>query len=197
MNILGAVNDFIFSNVFLELSQETQVVLIEQPDIINAVFEHGNTLNTQSKGKATVLLGIVAHHLKDFRVDHSGSENLQPAGLFTDPAPFAAADHATDIHLGLRFRPSFFPFTEPSAEMDIMCVVCQGKGCSTCSGSGWLEILGSGMVDPEVFGFCKIDADKWQGFAFGMGVERIAMLKYGITDMRLFYQNDLRFLEQF
>jgi phenylalanyl-tRNA synthetase alpha chain len=96
-----------------------------------------------------------------------------------------------------RFRPSYFPFTEPSAEMDIMCVVCGGKGCSTCSGSGWLEILGSGMVDPEVFGFCDIDTCKWQGFAFGMGVERIAMLKYGITDMRLFYQNDLRFLEQF
>jgi phenylalanyl-tRNA synthetase alpha chain len=96
-----------------------------------------------------------------------------------------------------RFRPSFFPFTEPSAEMDIMCSICNGKGCPSCSGSGWLEILGAGMVDPEVFRHCDIDPDEWQGFAFGMGIERIAMLKYGITDMRLFYQNDLRFLEQF
>ncbi|MFH1415043.1 MAG: phenylalanine--tRNA ligase subunit alpha [Elusimicrobiota bacterium] len=96
-----------------------------------------------------------------------------------------------------RFRPSFFPFTEPSAEMDIACGLCKGKGCPSCSGKGWLEILGAGMVDPEVFGHCGINAQEWQGFAFGMGVERIAMLKYNITDMRLFYQNDLRFLEQF
>lgn len=78
-----------------------------------------------------------------------------------------------------------------------MCGMCSGKGCPPCSGKGWLEILGAGMVDPEVFKFCDIDPDKWQGFAFGMGVERITMLKYGITDMRLFYQNDKRFLEQF
>ncbi|MFC2060884.1 phenylalanine--tRNA ligase subunit alpha [Elusimicrobiota bacterium] len=96
-----------------------------------------------------------------------------------------------------RFRPSFFPFTEPSAEVDIMCSLCEGKGCSSCSGKGWLEILGAGMVDPEVFKCCNIDSDEWQGFAFGMGVERIAMLKYSITDMRLFYQNDIRFLRQF
>lgn len=96
-----------------------------------------------------------------------------------------------------RFRPSFFPFTEPSAEMDIMCAICSGKGCKTCSGSGWLEILGAGMVDPAVFSHCGVDTDLWQGFAFGMGIERIAMLKYEITDMRLFYQNDIRFLEQF
>ncbi len=96
-----------------------------------------------------------------------------------------------------RFRPSFFPFTEPSAEVDIMCGLCSGKGCPSCSGKGWLEILGAGMVDPEVFKFCNVDEAKWQGFAFGMGVERIAMLKYGITDMRLFYNNDLRFLKQF
>lgn len=96
-----------------------------------------------------------------------------------------------------RFRPSYFPFTEPSAEVDIMCGLCMGKGCSSCSGKGWLEILGAGMVDLEVFRHCNVDVTKWQGFAFGMGVERIAMLKYGITDMRLFYQNDLRFLQQF
>jgi phenylalanyl-tRNA synthetase alpha chain len=96
-----------------------------------------------------------------------------------------------------RFRPSFFPFTEPSAEMDISCTMCQGKGCPSCSSKGWLEILGAGMVDPEVFKYCNVDSEKWQGFAFGMGVERMAMLKYGINDMRLFFQNDLRFLEQF
>ncbi len=97
----------------------------------------------------------------------------------------------------LRFRPSFFPFTEPSADMDIQCVICKGKGCKTCGGKGWLEVLGAGMVDPEVFKKVGYDSEKYQGFAFGMGVERICMLKYGIDDIRLFFQNDLRFLKQF
>jgi len=97
----------------------------------------------------------------------------------------------------LRFRPSFFPFTEPSAEVDIRCVVCQGKGCRVCSYSGWLEILGSGMVDPEVFRFVNYDPESISGFAFGMGVERIAMLKSGLDDIRLFFENDIRFLRQF
>jgi len=97
----------------------------------------------------------------------------------------------------LRFRPSFFPFTEPSAEIDIECIICGGKGCGVCSNTGWLEILGSGMTDPAVFGFVDYDPEEVTGFAFGMGVERIAMLKYGINDIRLFYTNDLRFLRQF
>ncbi len=97
----------------------------------------------------------------------------------------------------LRFRPSFFPFTEPSAEVDISCIMCKGRGCRVCSGKGWLEILGAGMVDPEVFRKVNYDPEKYQGFAFGMGVERICMLKYGIDDIRLFFQNDLRFLSQF
>jgi len=97
----------------------------------------------------------------------------------------------------VRFRPSFFPFTCPSAEVDIQCVMCSGKGCRVCSQTGWLEILGSGMVDPAVFGFVNYDPEKWTGFAFGMGIERIAMLKYGIHDIRLFFENDLRFLQQF
>jgi phenylalanyl-tRNA synthetase alpha chain len=97
----------------------------------------------------------------------------------------------------LRFRPSFFPFTEPSAEIDIECIICGGKGCGVCSNTGWLEILGSGMTDPAVFGFVDYDPEEVTGFAFGMGVERIAMLKYGINDIRLFYTNDLRFLKQF
>ncbi len=96
-----------------------------------------------------------------------------------------------------RFRPSFFPFTEPSAEVDIGCVMCAGSGCRLCGGSGWLEILGSGMVDPEVFRFVGYDAERYSGFAFGLGIERIAMLRYGVEDIRLFFENDLAFLEQF
>jgi phenylalanyl-tRNA synthetase alpha chain len=97
----------------------------------------------------------------------------------------------------LRFRPSFFPFTEPSAEVDIRCVMCGGSGCRVCGQSGWLEILGSGMVDPEVFKVVGYDPGEVTGFAFGMGLERIAMLKYGISDIRLFFENDVRFLNQF
>ncbi len=97
----------------------------------------------------------------------------------------------------LRFRPSFFPFTEPSAEVDIECVMCRGKGCGVCSNTGWLEILGSGMTDPAVFKFVDYDPEEVTGFAFGMGVERIAMLKFGIHDIRLFFTNDLKFLRQF
>ena len=97
----------------------------------------------------------------------------------------------------LRFRPSFFPFTEPSAEIDIECFICGGKGCGVCSHTGWLEILGSGMVDPAVYKFVNYDPEEVTGFAFGMGIERIAMLKYGINDIRLFFMNDLRFLKQF
>ena len=97
----------------------------------------------------------------------------------------------------VRFRPSFFPFTEPSAEIDISCLICGGKGCNVCKGSGWVEIGGSGMVDPNVLENCGIDSQKYTGFAFGMGIERIAMLKYQIKDLRLFTENDVRFLRQF
>lgn len=99
--------------------------------------------------------------------------------------------------LGLRFRPSFFPFTEPSAEVDIQCVICGGSGCRTCSFTGWLEILGAGMVDPALYKFVNYDPEIYSGFAFGLGIERVAMLKYGIPDIRLFYENDVRFLSQF
>lgn len=98
---------------------------------------------------------------------------------------------------GVRFRPSYFPFTEPSAEVDIECVMCKGKGCRVCGQTGWLEILGCGMVDPAVYKFVNYDPEKYSGFAFGMGVERLAMLRYGIDDLRLFFANDLRFLKQF
>jgi phenylalanyl-tRNA synthetase alpha chain len=98
---------------------------------------------------------------------------------------------------GVRLRPSYFPFTEPSAEVDIACVICGGKGCRVCKNSGWLEILGAGMVDPEVYRHVQYDPENISGFAFGMGIERIAMLKYGISDMRLLFENDVRFLRQF
>jgi len=97
----------------------------------------------------------------------------------------------------VRFRPSYFPFTEPSAEIDITCLICGGKGCNVCKGTGWVEIGGSGMVDPNVLENCGIDSKKYTGFAFGMGIERIAMLKYQIKDLRLFTENDIRFLQQF
>ncbi|MCU0650643.1 MAG: phenylalanine--tRNA ligase subunit alpha [Candidatus Omnitrophica bacterium] len=108
---------------------------------------------------------------------------------------FAKAVFGRDIKM--RFRPHFFPFTEPSAEIDISCIICKGKGCSVCGKKGWLEILGSGMIHPNVFKNVGYDPKAYTGFAFGMGVERIAMLKYGINDIRLFYENDLRFLRQF
>ena len=99
--------------------------------------------------------------------------------------------------LAVRFRPSYFPFTEPSAEVDMACVMCEGKGCRICSHTGWLEIMGCGMVHPRVLELSGIDAEKYTGFAFGMGVERLAMLRYGVNDLRLFFENDLRFLKQF
>jgi phenylalanyl-tRNA synthetase alpha chain len=108
---------------------------------------------------------------------------------------FARAVFGRDIKM--RFRPHFFPFTEPSAEVDISCIICKGRGCSVCARKGWLEILGSGMIHPNVFRHVGYDPKKYTGFAFGMGIERIAMLKYGINDIRLFFENDLRFLKQF
>jgi len=99
--------------------------------------------------------------------------------------------------LAVRFRPSYFPFTEPSAEVDIQCVNCGGDGCRVCSQTGWLEVMGCGMVHPKVFEYSNIDTERYSGFAFGMGVERLAMLRYGVNDLRLYFDNDLRFLEQF
>lgn len=99
--------------------------------------------------------------------------------------------------LAVRFRPSYFPFTEPSAEVDMACVMCEGKGCRVCSHTGWLEVMGCGMVHPNVLTSAGIDPEKFTGFAFGMGVERLAMLRYGVNDLRLFFENDLRFLKQF
>jgi phenylalanyl-tRNA synthetase alpha chain len=99
--------------------------------------------------------------------------------------------------LGMRLRPSYFPFTEPSAEADIECVFCNGKGCRICKHTGWLEILGCGMIHPNVLRAAGIDSERWQGYAFGMGIDRLAMLRYGVDDLRLFFDNDLQFLKQF
>ncbi len=108
---------------------------------------------------------------------------------------FARAMFGKDMKI--RFRTGFFPFTEPSAEYDFLCMFCKGKGCRICKGAGWVEISGAGMVDPEVFKFVNIDPEVYSGYAFGMGVERIAMFRYQIDDIRLFYENDIRFLDQF
>lgn len=105
--------------------------------------------------------------------------------------------HFFEQDLAVRFRPSYFPFTEPSAEVDVQCVQCKGAGCRVCSHTGWLEVLGCGMVHPKVFAHVGIDSEKYTGYAFGMGVERLAMLRYGVNDLRLFFENDLRFLRQF
>jgi len=131
------------------------------------------------------------HQVKGFMVD----EKITFADLKGILESFAKAVFGQDIKM--RFRPHFFPFTEPSAEVDISCIICKGRGCSVCGRKGWLEILGSGMIHPNVFKHVGYDPKKYTGFAFGMGVERIAMLKYGINDIRLFFENDLRFLKQF
>ena len=131
------------------------------------------------------------HQLEGLWVDESVSfADLK--GLITE---FLSQFFEKD--LDVRFRPSFFPFTEPSAEVDIGCVICAGQGCRVCSHTGWLEVLGCGMVHPEVFRHVGVDSEKYTGLAFGLGVERLAMLRYGVNDLRLFFENDLRFLRQF
>jgi len=131
------------------------------------------------------------HQVEGFMVD----EDIRFSDLKGILEVFAKAVFGPEIKM--RFRPHFFPFTEPSAEVDISCIICKGKGCSVCGRKGWLEILGSGMIHPNVFKNVGYDPKKYTGFAFGMGVERIAMLKYGIDDIRVFFENDLRFLKQF
>jgi phenylalanyl-tRNA synthetase alpha chain len=133
----------------------------------------------------------IFHQVEGFLVD----EGIQFSHLKGVLDVFIKKFFGTEVKT--RFRPSFFPFTEPSAEMDISCVFCKGQGCRICKQSGWVEMMGCGMIDPVVLKKCNIDDEKWTGFAFGMGVERIALFKYGIDDIRLFYQNDIRFLDEF
>ena len=131
------------------------------------------------------------HQVEGFLVD----ENVSFADLKGVLYDFLSRFFERDLRL--RFRPSYFPFTEPSAEVDIECVMCGGEGCRVCSNTGWLEVLGCGMIHPEVFRYVGIDSEKYTGYAFGMGVERLTMLRYGVNDLRLFFENDLRFLRQF
>ncbi len=131
------------------------------------------------------------HQVEGLVVD----EHITLADLKGTLETFARAMFGADRKV--RLRPHYFPFTEPSVEVDVSCMVCDGAGCRLCKKSGWLEILGAGMVDPDVFGFVDYDPEVYTGFAFGIGVERIAMLKYGVNDLRLFFENDLRFLRQF
>ncbi|MDO8489297.1 MAG: phenylalanine--tRNA ligase subunit alpha [Candidatus Omnitrophota bacterium] len=131
------------------------------------------------------------HQIEGFMVD----KNIKFSDLKGILELFAKSVFGQDIKM--RFRPHFFPFTEPSVEVDISCIICKGKGCSVCGRKGWLEILGAGMIHPNVFKHVGYNPKNYTGFAFGMGVERIAMLKYGINDIRLFFENDLRFLKQF
>ena len=131
------------------------------------------------------------HQVEGFLVD----TDVSFADLKGVVFEFLRAFFEKDIQV--RFRPSYFPFTEPSAEVDIECVMCDGQGCRVCSHTGWLEVMGCGMIHPEVFKSVNIDNERYSGFAFGMGVERLAMLRYGINDLRLFFENDLKFLQQF
>ncbi|MDO8270805.1 MAG: phenylalanine--tRNA ligase subunit alpha [Gammaproteobacteria bacterium] len=131
------------------------------------------------------------HQVEGLLID----ENVSFADLRGTVEDFLQAFFEKD--LAVRFRPSYFPFTEPSAEVDMACVMCEGKGCRICSQTGWLEVMGCGMVHPRVLELSGIDSEKYTGFAFGMGVERLAMLRYGVNDLRLFFENDLRFLKQF
>ena len=133
----------------------------------------------------------VFHQIEGLVID----ENVTMGDLKGTLDAFAKRLYGADITT--RFRPSFFPFTEPSAEVDLTCFNCHGKGCRVCKGTGWIEVLGCGMVNPKVLEMCGIDPERYSGFAFGIGLERITLLRYGITDMRLLYEGDLRFLRQF
>ncbi|RZK22769.1 MAG: phenylalanine--tRNA ligase subunit alpha, partial [Hymenobacter sp.] len=134
---------------------------------------------------------MLFHQIEGLYID----ENVSFADLKQTIYYFVREMFGEDINI--RFRPSYFPFTEPSAEIDITCLICKGAGCNICKGSGWVEIGGSGMVDPNVLDNCGIDSEKYTGYAWGMGIERITMLKYQIKDLRLFTENDVRFLRQF
>lgn len=133
----------------------------------------------------------IFHQVEGLYID----ENVSFADLKQTLFYFAVEMYGKNTRI--RLRPSYFPFTEPSAEMDVSCTICGGKGCNVCKYTGWLEILGCGMVDPNVLDYCGIDSEKYTGFAFGMGVERAAMLKYQVNDLRLYFENDIRFLHQF
>ncbi len=179
---------YISDNIVLRThTSPMQVRVMEQQQPPVRIIAPGKTFRRDSDLTHTPMF----HQVEGLLVD----KNISFADLKGVLTTFVHEMFGPEV--SLRFRPSFFPFTEPSAEVDIQCVICRGAGCRVCSQTGWLEILGSGMVDPEVFGFVNYDPEVYTGFAFGMGIERIAMLKFGIDDLRLFFDNDLRFLKQF
>jgi phenylalanyl-tRNA synthetase alpha chain len=179
---------YISDNIVLRThTSPMQVRVMEQQQPPVRIIAPGKTFRRDSDLTHTPMF----HQVEGLLVD----KNISFADLKGVLTAFVHEMFGPEV--SLRFRPSFFPFTEPSAEVDIQCVICRGTGCRVCSQTGWLEILGSGMVDPEVFGFVNYDPEVYTGFAFGMGIERIAMLKFGIDDLRLFFDNDLRFLKQF
>ncbi|MCD4683254.1 MAG: phenylalanine--tRNA ligase subunit alpha [Bacteroidales bacterium] len=167
-------------------SVQIRVMEKEKPPI-RAIFPGRVFRNEAISARAHCIF----HQVEGLYID----ENVSFADLKQTLYHFATEFFGTETQT--RFRPSYFPFTEPSAEMDISCFICGGKGCKVCKYTGWVEILGCGMVDPNVLENCNIDSEKYTGFAFGMGIERTAMLKYQINDIRLFFENDIRFLKQF
>lgn len=162
-------------------------VMEQQKPPIRAIFPGRVFRNEAISARAHCIF----HQVEGLYID----EDVSFADLRQTLLYFAKEMFGQETHI--RLRPSYFPFTEPSAEMDISCTLCGGEGCNICKHTGWVEILGCGMVDPTVLSNCEIDPDRYTGFAFGMGIERIAMLKYQINDIRLFFENDVRFLEQF
>ena len=167
-------------------SVQVRVMQKEKPPI-RAIFPGRVFRNEAISARAHCIF----HQVEGLYID----ENVSFADLKQTLYYFATEFFGADTQI--RLRPSYFPFTEPSAEMDVSCFICGGEGCKICKNTGWVEILGCGMVDPNVLEFCGIDPVKYTGFAFGMGIERIAMLKYQINDIRLFFENDVRFLKQF
>ena len=185
-----AMHDTFYFNAEMLLRTHTSPVQIrvmenEQPPL--RVIAPGRVYRCDSDLTHTPMF----HQVEGLMVD----ENISFTDLKGILADFLQAFF--EKPLNVRFRPSYFPFTEPSAEADIECVICGGEGCRVCSHTGWLEVLGCGMVHPKVFEHVNIDSEKYLGLAFGMGVERLAMLRYGVNDLRLFFENDLRFLRQF
>lgn len=169
-------------------TSSVQIRVMEQtPPPIRAIFPGRVFRNEAISARSHCIF----HQVEGLYVD----ENVSFADLKQTLLYFAKELFGEDTQI--RLRPSYFPFTEPSAEMDVSCSICGGKGCNVCKYTGWLEILGCGMVDPNVLEACQIDSQKYTGFAFGMGIERIAMLLYGIKDIRHFFENDIRFLKQF
>jgi len=185
-----AMHDTFYFDEHLLLRTHTspvQIRVMENAELPLKIIAPGRVYRCDSDLTHTPMF----HQVEGFLVD----ENVSFADLKGVLYDFLQCFFERDLKL--RFRPSYFPFTEPSAEVDIECVMCSGQGCRVCGKSGWLEVLGCGMVHPEVFRHVGIDSEKYTGYAFGMGVERLTMLRYGVNDLRLFFDNDLRFLRQF